>query len=683
MTTNRWVPDAPRAAAKIGAVGAAALGALLATVSPTVAQFAGRPSLANVSGEGIQGNADSWSVAVSADGASVAFASDADNLVPLDTNGDTDVFVHDARSRITRRVSVNWQGKEAQGDNDCPALSADGRYVAFSSRAWNMPQNGENVGTPMWEVYLHDRQGPQTIRVSAPLHGRLGTNHSGCPVIAADGGSVAFASAASDLVPDDTNGASDVFVYEIASGSLTRASLTDDGAQADGPSDAPAISADGNEVAFSSHATNLTPEYPSSTPPFLRGQVYVRDLSAETTELVSNAFAGPLQIPDAESCCPRISADGRAILFHSSASDLIPDTFGPRPVRLFLRDRSTGVTEAVEPLSLGPAGPCWSSSPPFFCDASDTKGAALSADGRFVAFLSGSFHLLPENPPFHQDQIYLQDRHTRRLRRLTVDPTGYPINAYPCGGSSSTLALSADGSVLAFVGGDAEGLGLPDSNGVVKRDVVRLESTCGAEGHCREISLCPGTPATTCEPAQRSRLWIRRNPPLGERRDRFSWRWVGAPAGEGQAFVDPTEGDYHLCVYTGETMNAQVDAAIPPGAPWQAIEKGWQRRDQGGALELVKLRGGSVRSMVTVASSSAALDLPYLPLEAPHGVTVQLHEATTNRCWEAAFPAAALSKNTRGAVTPGGSTPGVVHARFLLSSVPASSDVVSPPAGDR
>jgi hypothetical protein len=114
---------------------------LIATAS-WPAQFAGTPSLVNVNGAGVQGNADSGSVAIAADGALVAFASDADDLVSLDTNGDTDVFVHDTISGITTRVSVNYQGEEAQGDNECPALSADGRYVAFISRAWNMRQAG-------------------------------------------------------------------------------------------------------------------------------------------------------------------------------------------------------------------------------------------------------------------------------------------------------------------------------------------------------------------------------------------------------------------------------------------------------------------------------------------------------------------------------------------------------------
>jgi hypothetical protein len=660
MTTNRFVESVARRI-RSRARGVAALGALLLIAAPAVAQFAGNPSLVSVNGAGVQANDDSGGVALSADGTIVAFASGADNLVPLDTNGDTDVFVHDAVTGITTRVSVNWQGKESQGDNGCPSMSADGRYVAFLSRAWNMFQGGDNVATPIWEVYLHDRQGPQTIRVSMPLGGGFAGDHSACPKISADGRRVAFASAAADLVPDDTNGVSDVFVYDVPGGSLDRVSVTDDGAQSDGESGDPAISADGSLVVFSSSARNVTAESPLV--PLGTRQVYARDFAVGTTELISQAFAAPFEVPNGTSCCPQISADGQVVLFYSSAQNLIADMRGTRPERLFARDRAAGVTETIDPI--WPYLGCDLYPQPYVCDVSDIKGAALSPDGRFVAFLSGSFQLLRENPTFpqNQDQVYLHDRLTRRLRRLSVDATGYPINAYPCGGGSDSLALSAEGRVLAFVSEATAALGLPDANGAATRDVVRLEWTCDPDGGpCRELSVCPDVPATGCAPAQRSRVGIRKDPPLGSSHARFYWRWVGE--GEAQSFVDPAEADYHLCVYAGETMSTQLDAGIPSGDAWRRIGNGWQRRERRGALELVTLRSSSFRSMATLVSSADVLDLPYLPLDAPNGITIQLHETTTNRCWEAAFPESAVKMNTRGSVTSGGGTPGIVHAAF-------------------
>src|SRR5215472_6176276 len=159
--------------------GAAVLAALFVNASQARAQFAGDPSLANLSTTGVQADRDAWAVSVSANGRVIAFASDATNLVALDTNNATDVFVRDNATKITERVSVNWQGQEAHGDSTCPAVSADGRYVAFRSRAWNMVQGADNLGTPMWDVYLHDRQGPSTIRVSTPLGGGKAVGDSG------------------------------------------------------------------------------------------------------------------------------------------------------------------------------------------------------------------------------------------------------------------------------------------------------------------------------------------------------------------------------------------------------------------------------------------------------------------------------------------------------------------------
>lgn len=636
----------------------ASITVLFAIATPAGAQFAGSPTLANVNGAGVPGNADAWSVATSADGTLVAFTSDADNLVPLDNNGDADVFLHDVVTQITTRISVNWQGEEATGDSTCPSMSADGRYIAFLSRAWNMAQGGTNVGSPKWDVYLHDRQGPLTTRVSVPIGGGLATVDSECPSISADGSHVAFASAAADLVADDNNGYHDVFIYEVSSGVLTRASLADDETESDGPSDLPSLSADGNIVSFTSTATNLLSDGP---PRWLWRQVYVRDIAAGTTELVSRAFSAPILTPNGQSCCGQVSADGNVVLFESTASNLTSNEHGRRPWRLFAHERNSGRTEGIEPLSLG-EGACGWLTDPLFCDTSRTKGAALSADGRFVAFLSGSRSLLPESPSNHSLQVFIQDRLSRRLRRVSVDPTGYPVNSYPCGGSSSTLALSADGQVLTFAGENVAALGVPD-NPQAESNIVRLEWTCDPEeGNCRKLSACPGSPATSCESAERSRMRIRRNPPLSPRQDRFYWRWVGPGEGEGLPFIDPEDSEYQLCVYTGETMNAQVDAAIPSGAPWRAMKKGWQRKNRGAAVEVVRLRSSPARTVAKIVSSSPALDLPYLPLDAPEGVTVQLHETTTGRCWEAAFPASGVKTNRRGEIGPGRVTRGVVRA---------------------
>ena len=636
--------------------------AFLLAAEPAVGQFAGRASRVNIDGTGVQANNESWAVALSADGKLVAFASDADNLVSLDTNEDSDIFLHDTNTGITSRVSMNWQGKQAAGDSDCPSISGDGRYIAFRSRASNMLQEGSTVGAPAWEVFLHDRQGPLTVQVSRPVQGGPGTADSGCPMISSDGTRVAFASEASDLLADDTNGFSDIFVYEVAGGTLLRASIADDGSQADGDSIEPAISGDGSIVAFSSTAQNLTP---ALIPDHYESQVYARDFVAGTTELISRSAEAPVLLAGGESREPKISADGTLVLFFSTMSIRKLAGSGFPPWRLFLFDRTTGLTDVVEPLALAEDRPA--TVDPLFGDPSRSKAAAISADGRFIAFLSGSFGLLPENSIFHTDQIFILDRQTHRLRRVTVDPTGYPLFTYPCGGSSSTLALSADGRTLVFAAENTERIGLSPSDGLAVRDVVRLEWTCDPrKQRCRSLSICPDRPVNTCVEADAARIFIRRNPPLSRPGTSFRWRWQGPIGAEGQPFPDPTgqDNEYQLCVYAGGTMSTQMDARIPADDKWQRTRSGWERKDPEGAIRALRMRNRENFSLLQVASRSPILDVPYLPLDVSNGVNIQMHETGSGRCWASTFGPESINRNTGGQLGLAGFSRGVFRAKL-------------------
>ncbi len=156
---------------------------------------------------------DSWYTSISADGRYVAFASWATNLVPNDTNGVHDIFVHDRQTGQTTRVSVDSAGAQATGNSYDPAISADGRYVAFQSLAANLVADDTNG---RYDIFVHDRQTEQTTRVSVDSAGAQATGgNSGYPAISADGRHVAFASWATNLVPNDTNGYSDVFVRSL------------------------------------------------------------------------------------------------------------------------------------------------------------------------------------------------------------------------------------------------------------------------------------------------------------------------------------------------------------------------------------------------------------------------------------------------------------------------------------
>ena len=221
---------------------------------------AGKTERVSVSSGGAEGNANSYRPVISADGQFVAFVSDATNLVPGDTNGHADVFVRDLAAGRTERVSLGPGGAQGNGDSGYVglAISGDGRLVAFVSDASNLVPGDTNGRA---DVFVRDRQAGATERVSLGPGGVQGDGNSGYAglAISGDGHVVAFASDATNLVPGDTNGRTDVFARDRAAGTTERVSVGPGDAQGKGASYRPAISWDGREVAFVSEAANLVP----------------------------------------------------------------------------------------------------------------------------------------------------------------------------------------------------------------------------------------------------------------------------------------------------------------------------------------------------------------------------------------------------------------------------------------
>jgi Tol biopolymer transport system component len=218
----------------------------------------GATELVSVDSSGNQGNGGgSYRPAISADGRYVAFDSYAADLVPGDTNGSNDVFVHDRQTGTTERVNVDSAGNQGDGgDSQGAAISADGRFVAFQSGATNLVPGDTNGN---FDVFVHDRQTGATELVSVDSAGNQGGGHSYGAAISADGRYVAFESEASNLVPGDTNGSNDVFVHDRQTGVTELVSVGISGSLGDGASNNAAISTDGRYVAFESGATNLVP----------------------------------------------------------------------------------------------------------------------------------------------------------------------------------------------------------------------------------------------------------------------------------------------------------------------------------------------------------------------------------------------------------------------------------------
>jgi PKD repeat protein len=208
----------------------------------------------SVASDGTQANLAAGEPSISADGGYVAFESEADTLVPADTNDSADVFVHDGTTGETERVSVASDGTQGDFMSFSPSLSGDGRYVAFWSLATTLVPDDSNGYA---DVFVHDRDADETQRVSISHDGSPEDGDSVEPAMSANGRYVAFVSYASTLVVSDTNGVADIFVHDRNEGETTRVSVASDGTEGNDPSEGPSLSSDGRYVAFESFASNL------------------------------------------------------------------------------------------------------------------------------------------------------------------------------------------------------------------------------------------------------------------------------------------------------------------------------------------------------------------------------------------------------------------------------------------
>ena len=401
---------------------------------PSAGAAVGVTTRLSVATGGAQADGRSFVPAMSSDGRYAAFYSDATNLVTGDANNARDVFVRDLQTGETTRVSVGSGGAEGNGDSFEPAISAEGRFVAFSSAATNLVAGDTNDAN---DIFVRDRQANTTTRVSAGLAGANGNGGSDSPSISADGRYVAFTSAATNLVADDTNGQRDAFVFDRQNGTTTRASLAWNGDQPILDSFTPELSADGRVVVFTSFASNLV-DFDDNE----GSDVFVRDLQAGTTTRVSE-YTGGFQA-EGDSLHPAISADGRYVAFDSDAWNLVwGDTNDAFDV--YVHDRQTDITTRV---SIDDSG-SQSDGPSF--------RPSLSWDGRYVAYFSDASNLVAGDTNGASDVIFY-DRLSGATRRVSVAGGGGEAN-----GSSLRPALSGDGRLVIFES-DASNLVQGDSN---------------------------------------------------------------------------------------------------------------------------------------------------------------------------------------------------------------------------
>ncbi len=298
------------------------------------------------------------------------------------------------------RASVSSDATPANGHCGLPGISGDGRYVVFDSLATNLVPGDTNA---TWDVFLRDRLLGTTQLISRGLGGVPANGLSRWPSISGDGRIVAFQSDASNLVPGDTNGRTDLFAYDRIAGTLERISVGPLGEEGNHESSGySAPSWDGRIIAFASWASNFTPGDDNNDP-----DLFVKDRVTGALECASRNADG--FIGDSASQSPHLSAGGRYVLFESYATNLVAASYVGNNNHLFVYDRATGQHELIDRNRLG--------NPATLGTGFNKPG--LSSDGRFVSYDSSSNDLvLPADSDYHSD-VYLLDRTTLSTRRLS------------------------------------------------------------------------------------------------------------------------------------------------------------------------------------------------------------------------------------------------------------------------
>ncbi len=440
-------------AAPSGASGSGAPGAGPAVTPAPAAPLPappGKTTVLSLARNGGFANGGSIEPSMSSNGRYVAFTSIASNLVAKDEEGSVEVFVLDRRSgKITRAPLPDGVARSALAAQSEPSISGDGRIVAYTYRpptrigatagnfgtfvlAWNRtngnveivsrntkngPQGGARqpsasgdgryiayTSTYDWtgdrdegqdDVYRFDRQADSTALVSISFTGGPLSGAANGPSISGDGNLVAFVSDGGDsVVPEDTGNGTQVYVRTMSTASNERVSRPQDGRAAGDRSADPAISADGRYVAFSSAATNLTPE---GTGGLFR---YDRQTGAMLLVSVTPTGAGA----DGTGLQPSITDDGAMIAWTSTASGLVPETAGriaPAATargqsEVFIRDIDAGETVLIS-VSLTNGGSAGRSFQP-----------AIGGGGRYVAFASDS-RILVKGDGNEAYDVFLRD----------------------------------------------------------------------------------------------------------------------------------------------------------------------------------------------------------------------------------------------------------------------------------
>ena len=430
------------------------------------------------------GNGPCWEPSISADGSRIAYSSLAGNLISWQSGGGKNVFVWDRGTGENTLVSHATTLPTDTGDasSGSPRISGDGNRIAFSSLSRSLVL-GQDEAEFDNDVFRYDvASGTVTLASHAAASPAAGNSSSDAPAISSDGAWIGFVSYASDLAAGvlDTNANSDLFLHAVQDGANTLATrrhpdspsvtlpLT---SQVAGPPGVPS-SADGRYIVFATVSPFVLPGVADTNRDF---DLYLRDRVAGTTALITRSAAVADRTGDQGlflglTTPASVSADGRYAVFASAASDLVAGQVDPSyGYDVFLWDRDTGTTTLVSHAS-GSA-----------TEATGGIYPSISADGRYVAFVSGS-----------GSQVFLFDR-TTGGRTLVSHAHGSATT--PANGISPEAWISADGGTVAFLSYATDLVpGFVDNGTSSNRDLYLWDRASGA---ITMVSRASGTSAAS------------------------------------------------------------------------------------------------------------------------------------------------------------------------------------------
>ena len=357
---------------------------------------------------GAQGSNSSSYPFISDDGRYVAFQSGNANLVENDTNNQVDVFVRDLQAGQIWLVSVTNEEAQSNGGSGYPSLTADGRYIVFSSDASNLVSGDTNT---YYDIFMRDLQAGTTERISVSNSGEQANDYSSGARIASGGRYVVFDSSATNLVPGDGNVKDDVFLRDLQAGTTLRLSVTSAGEEANNNSWYATISADGALIAFQSTANNLTvgdTAIPDGV--FITGSdIFLRDRNSSQTSVVSRLYA-PMQ-STAISMNPVVSDDGRYVAFESKSISFVPGDGMGNYKKIFVRDTQSRQSVIASVSSSG------------VLSIGDSTEASISGDGQVLSFTSNSSALVNGDTNSVQD-IFVRNLGLSTTVRVSVSTGG-------------------------------------------------------------------------------------------------------------------------------------------------------------------------------------------------------------------------------------------------------------------